>query len=674
LQNDAQKMLVLREQFQLKALSDDALKKLLPAYQQAMIRLQEDMKRLLQAMPGADQSLARELWLRTQMSNIYLQLKPVSDLLPPLAREAAQKAFENGMENAKKYLEAGSVKVDPPPTATLTGTTTAGQQISATGNLPGFNIGSQVEKGFLSPSITRQQVAAAISERASGRAFEKIEVNEKAWDLEQLGNNWNKSVTNQVAAKLRAGFLAGQTNEEMARELISVAGDLGGTKRQGWAMAQAIVRTSTAQASQEAHDLFYEANEDLLIPTKSGYRFWWDASNDTRLCPECAPMDGVKYKSRDDVKGWPRHFSCRCKILPITATMELLEEEDGPAKGSFLEATPVLKDSKGRRLPPPAGYTGDNAYRRPMKIDGKMQWVRRRDLGPGQTTAGDMLKNANDHSKQLVLGTKPMRHPITGKEERPVKIWNDLIKQEKYAKDPQSLVRKLLGNPLPPGSTPPRPTRGPKPKPPAPTPPPAPKPKAPALAPKEAPKQPVKPPTKALKQWTSDDGYKHMRAEQLRQAEANGVKLTPFERGQIEQYPTSATQKKNLEALTQYINTAETYKGSVYRGLNMGKEEFDTMLASIQSGAPTNALESWTKNGDLKTFTIGGKNQVIMSVDNKRGVDISSFSEWGDTEQEVLQPNGVRYKVKSVVREEIDAGFSAKGVYRYRVDLEQLDD
>jgi hypothetical protein len=278
-----------------------------------------------------------------------------------------------------------------------------------------------------------------------------------------------------------------------------------------------------------------------------------------------------------------------------------------------------------------------------------------------------MLKNANEHSKKLVLG----KH---------TEAFNKLTgKGGQYEKDPQGAVRKLLGNGLPPGSTPSRPTRGPAPKPPAPpkaapTPPPAPKPKAPALAPKEAPKQPVKPPTKALKQWTSDDGYKHMRAEQLRQAEANGVKLTPFERGQIEQYPTSATQKKNLEALTQYINTAETYKGSVYRGLNMGKEEFDTMLASIQSGAPTNALESWTKNGDLKTFTIGGKNQVIMSVDNKRGVDISSFSEWGDTEQEVLQPNGVRYKVKSVVREEIDAGFSAKGVYRYRVDLEQLDD
>ena len=114
--------------------------------------------------------------------------------------------------------------------------------------------------------------------------------------------------------------------------------------------------------------------------------------------------------------------------------MELMEEEN-PAKGSFLEATPVEYDKRGKKLPPPAGYTGDNAYKRPMKVDGKQQWVRRRDLGPGQTTAGDMLQNANEHSKRLVLGSQKM-----------VDEWNKRIKLKKYANDPQQLVVDLLGN------------------------------------------------------------------------------------------------------------------------------------------------------------------------------------------------------------------------------------
>jgi len=659
MQTDAQKLVVVRDQFALKGLSDDALKQILPAYKEAMERLQY----LLRTMPPGN--IERELWLRTQLATIEAQFRPVAERIYQVLPEAQARAFEEGLTNARKYLEAGGIQPQPAATTTtLSSTTTAGQPVSVTGNLPGLNVTSAVDKGFISPSITRQQIVAAARETG----FSVLSPGGSKVGVADLLPKWMAAESNQVVKHLRAGFLVGSTNDEIMREI----GPLG-PGRKGWAMTEALVRTSMAEASQSAHDAFYEANADLLPKTKSGYRWWWDASNDTRLCPVCAPLDGIKFKERNEPPhSWPAHFSCRCKILPWTATQELMEEEDGPASGSFLEATPVQYDRRGKRKPPPPGYTGDNAYKRPMKIDGKQQWVRRRDLGPGQTTAGDMLQNANEHSKKLVLG----KH---------TEAFNKLTgKGGKYEKNPQGAVRELLGNGLPPGSTAPRPTRGPKPKPPAPkaspapkaapTPPPAPKAEAPASAPKEAPKQPVKPPTKALKQWTSEDGYKQMKAEQLRQAEANGVKLTPYERGQVEQYPTSATQKKNLEALTQYVNTAETYKGSVYRGLNMDKEEFDTMLASIQSGAPTNALESWTKNADLTTdFTLGGKNQVIMSVDNKRGVDISSFSEWGD-EQEVLQPNGVRYNVKSVVREEIDAGLSAKGVYRYRVDLEQLDD
>jgi hypothetical protein len=94
--------------------------------------------------------------------------------------------------------------------------------------------------------------------------------------------------------------------------------------------------------------------------------------------------------------------------LPITQSEAAARAAGDLPKGSFLEATPVEYDKRGKKLPAPAGYTGDNAYKRPMKIHGKWQWVRRRDLGAGQTTAGDMLKNANDHSKRLILGNKKL--------------------------------------------------------------------------------------------------------------------------------------------------------------------------------------------------------------------------------------------------------------------------
>jgi hypothetical protein len=525
-----------------------------------------------------------------------------------------------------------------------------------------------------------------------------------------------KSSANQLTDQLRAGFLGGETNDEIARRVSNFFGQAGG--RNGgkpWAMTQAVVRTSMAEASQAAHDAFYEANEDLLPKTKSGYRFWWDASNDTRLCPECAPMDGVKYKNRDDVKGWPRHFSCRCKILPITATMELLEEEDGPAKGSFLEATPVLKDSKGRRLPPPAGYTGDNAYRRPMKIDGKMQWVRRRDLGPGQTTAGDMLKNANDHSKQLVLGTKPMRHPITGKEDRPVKIWNDLIKQEKYAKDPQSLVRKLLGNPLPPGSTPPRPTRGPGPKP---VPPATPKAKAAPL--QELASSVRKPvglgkttsadlnwmddidwdelPTKlgykdyeeleyrieATKKWTGAQ-YEKMRASQFLDSVSDDVrKLTDSQRI----YVQNVLKTNGFESIKQLrqdvgpkvdwaeelLSRSPRYSGSVYRGINLDSEGDVKAFLNGLRGNTVPSMESWTSVEDVaRTFSTGatrpsaGSYRVIVEAQNRHGVSLGDFSSKRG-EREILMPSGIRYEVVG----DVTTSTAPDGATIYRVKVRQL--
>jgi Phage Mu protein F like protein len=458
MQNAAQALVVVRDQFALKNLSDDVLRQILPAYQEAFRRLQF----LLANLPPEGESIARELWLRTQLATIQAQFAPVADRIYQVLPEAQARAFEEGLSNAQKYLEAGGITPEPVPTATFAGVTTGGQSVSVSGNLPGFNVTKALEKGFMSPSITRQQVIAAARETG----FSVLSPGGSKYGLAELLPKYTSALGKQVADKLRAGFLLGLSNDEIERQVISITGELG-PGRKGRAMTEAVVRTAMAEASQSAHDAFYEANADLLPGTKSGYRWWWDASNDTRLCPECAPLDGVKFKERDrPPHAWPAHFSCRCKILPWTATMELLEEEDGPASGSFLEATPVEYDSRGRRKEPPAGYTGDNAYKRPMKVDGQMQWVRRRDLGPGQTTAGDMLQNANEHSKKLVLGKHTDAfNKLTGPGGR-------------YEKNPQGAVRELLGKGLPPEATPPRPVRGPKPTPVTPKPKAAPKPAA----------------------------------------------------------------------------------------------------------------------------------------------------------------------------------------------------
>jgi len=410
MQTDAQKLIVVRDQFVLKGLSDDALRQILPAYREALQRLEF----LLRTMPEG--SVERQLWLRTQLATIEAQFRPVADRIYQVLPEAQARAFEEGLTNARKYLEAGGIQPEP---------ALVDDPFKMVAD-PVFVSPTNPRGLFISPSITRQQVVAAARETG----FSVLSPGGSKVGLADLLPKWMAAQSDQVARHLRAGFLVGSTNDEIMREI----GPLG-PGRKGWAMTEAVVRTSTAEASQAAHDAFYKENEDLLAPTKSGNRFWWDSSNDTRLCTLCAPLDGVQFKEREKPPApWPRHFSCRCKLLPITATMELLEEEEGEAKGSFLEAEPVEYDRRGKRKPPPSGFTGDNAYKRPMKIDGKMQWVRRKDLGPGETTAGHMLQNTNDHSRKMILGSQKM-----------VDEWNRRIKLKKYANDPQQLVVDLLG-------------------------------------------------------------------------------------------------------------------------------------------------------------------------------------------------------------------------------------
>jgi hypothetical protein len=128
-------------------------------------------------------------------------------------------------------------------------------------------------------------------------------------------------------------------------------------------------------------------------------------------------------------------------VLPITPISDMLD----PGQGSFLESVPA-RDANGKRIPAPAGYDGDNAYKRPRKINGEWRWVRRRDdMDPGRSTAGDMLLRANDTTKHDVLGTWDN-----------VDAFKVLTKPgNRFHRDPQGAVIELLrpGGQLPAGAS-----------------------------------------------------------------------------------------------------------------------------------------------------------------------------------------------------------------------------
>lgn len=184
----------------------------------------------------------------------------------------------------------------------------------------------------------------------------------------------------------------------------------------------------------------------------------------------------------------------------------------------------------------------------------------------------------------------------------------------------------------------------------------------------------TKAPTKELEAWSGND-FRKMRAEQFKTAREQGVSLNYYEDFQAFTYDKTPKGLRNkIAKMEGYLEGGPKFEGTVRRGMNMDNNKLEQLVKGIESGNETLAMESWTKNPTLKReFLNGNNNEVILSMKNKRGVDIS-----GDVlakfkgEGEVLQPAGVKYKIKSQRKEQIDEYKTSQGVYRWLIELEQI--
>ena len=417
------RLLVTRDAFALRALSDEALRRIVPT-------LIEAQQAILAELAGAGDDLTWFLTRRLQtLAAIDAQLDAVADRLANVLSPALVDAYQQGAEAAEQYVLAVA-----PPSATPAGALAAGGQIVPVFN-PTVGVG-----GF---TITEQQLAAVAQGRGFG-GFPGLGA-----DLPDLVNRWKVSTSATIQKQLESGFLLSRSTGEITREVLGEVAlrteggplvDAIGRRINLKANVEAVVRTSMATASQAAHDAFTEANADVLGDDE-GNRYRWDATNDGRLCPICAPLDDTRYPTREAVPRFPAHFNCRCRILPITAISDQLD----PGQGSFLESVKAEKGENGKWLPAPDGYTGGNAYKQRRKINGEWRWVRRRDdLPAGRSTAGEMLLRANDETRHEVLGSW-----------KRVEAFKLLTAPgRRFHGDPQGAVIELLRpGGLPPGAT-----------------------------------------------------------------------------------------------------------------------------------------------------------------------------------------------------------------------------
>ena len=188
---------------------------------------------------------------------------------------------------------------------------------------------------------------------------------------------------------VRAGFLAGNTSEEIAQNLI--ADEIRGQMRLGQSAvslksnARAIARTGLSHLSEQVHQAQWKAmaaaTDDYTFiaddgtvrgPYKVIQGWQWDASNDSRTCPSCSVLDQKIVEEREELPAIPYHVQCRCQCLPKTRTSLELDRRyaNNPRTGV------VLTNEK----PPAQGpKESRDAYLNRMNREG---WAQSKRRGP----------------------------------------------------------------------------------------------------------------------------------------------------------------------------------------------------------------------------------------------------------------------------------------------------
>ena len=246
-------------------------------------------------------------------------------------------------------------------------------------------------------TLPSDMAAAAVRAVSRTRVLKKS-VTDAADFIEPLSSNRWKRIDKMI----RTGFLTGVPNEQIARDMAAVyAADL--------RERRAIARTAFMSLAQEAHNEFWDANDDVIV-------LWrWDASMDYKVCPVCAPLAGTEKEKRSEFDEMPPiHPNCRCHVVPVTEAMLEMEREFGDGEEEMTMLVPKEGTDDWRRFQAMKKNATDVRYFKSpvyVTINGKRQKRERVSMsfppkknGKGMTMA-EMILRAPHEMQAQILGS-----------------------------------------------------------------------------------------------------------------------------------------------------------------------------------------------------------------------------------------------------------------------------
>jgi SPP1 gp7 family putative phage head morphogenesis protein len=357
--DERQAFLAINNMLRLENLSAQMVKGIVPQLREIYKELQAQISR----WPEGD--IERQLRARQLLRQVQEFMRTPNQMLWEQIREGLGQEVANQVEWAHRYAIIG-------PTQEVN----AAQRAVAAG-MPGQY------SAWVEPSQFTREMLVAITQ-----------------DTEVLGHKldrwfgdglFGKSQVKRIDSIVKAGFLTGQTNEEIAKALDAAL-------NRGISEARAIAQTAVMDMADKAHFEFWAANDDVI----DAYR--WDANFDYRVCPICAYWDG---QERETIAEFPKtrvHPNCHCQILPITKAMRLLDDE-GDRQMVVIGAK---KDEawKSRVERDGGTITRQKDYKTKVKVDGKRELKTAVGIRPGsgRMTMGDFLYYAPWETQVKVMG------------------------------------------------------------------------------------------------------------------------------------------------------------------------------------------------------------------------------------------------------------------------------
>ena len=345
--DEQQAFRAIRNAIRLESLGRDVAAKVTPQLREAYKYLQE----LIANLP--EEAIGRELRYRQLSDLIRATLNPVSETTRELTTEAIVEEIPHQFTYAEKILGAGN-------------------------SLPALQ-------------LTRTQlVAMATDTKVLGKRIDQL-----------FGEGtFTKAQITKVDRVVKQGFLLGETNQQIARNLSTA---FNGSRRD----VTAVVRTAVMDMSQRAQETFWDANNNFdWVDPETGetrevrlIKLWeFDATFDYRVCPQCYPYDGKRVKERSDLPTVPVHPNCRCRILPLTATALELEKEDmeNGMTASIVEVNKKERDAQGR------------IYKTKARVDGEKMFKSAREIKPAKAgqvpRMWDFIAQTTPDTRRAVLG------------------------------------------------------------------------------------------------------------------------------------------------------------------------------------------------------------------------------------------------------------------------------